>query len=120
MNPTQEQVMSTVRWVLAVGGSALGVSSAPWWANVSGLVIAAAPFVWGLIAHTPASMAMSVAELKDSRGMPAVKVLVAPTAPASLLALASDTSVPEVVHAATVSPSAPPPKDFYVTSRRES
>jgi len=62
-------------------------------------------------AHTEANMAQTVAATKGSDGQPALKVLVAPTAPKPLLDLASDTSVPEVVHAASVVPSAPPPKD---------
>jgi|HubBroStandDraft_5_1064220.scaffolds.fasta_scaffold123781_4 hypothetical protein len=62
-------------------------------------------------AHTEANMVQTVAATKGSDGQPALKVLVAPTAPKPLLALATDTSVPEVVHAASVDPAAPPPKD---------
>jgi hypothetical protein len=80
-------------------------------------------------ANTTSSLAQTVASTKDSEGQPAVKVLVSPTAPASLLQLASDTSVPEIVHAASVAPAAPPPKDPiypppdrgpYETRRRQS
>lgn len=75
---------------------------------------------WSLYRNTASGLTQTVASIKDDAGRPAVKVLVAPTAPQDLLKLASDTSVPEVVHAASVSPSAPPPKDPYVTSRRSS
>jgi hypothetical protein len=75
---------------------------------------------WSAAANTTSSLTETVAATKGSDGQPAVKVLVAPTAPKPLLDLATDTSVPEVVHAASVVPSAPPPKDPYQTSRRAS
>lgn len=75
---------------------------------------------WSLYRNTASGLTQTVASIKDDAGRPAVKVLVAPTAPEGLLKLASDTSIPEVVHAATVSPTAPPPKDPYVTARRMS
>jgi len=61
--------------------------------------------------NTTSNLAQVVAATKDSEGQPAVKIMVAPTAPQGLLDLATDTSVPEIVHAASVAPSAPPPKD---------
>jgi hypothetical protein len=79
--------------------------------------------------NTTSSLAQVVAATKDSEGQPAVKIMVAPTAPQPLLDLATDTSVPEIVHAASVAPSAPPPKDPiypppdhgpYATKRRQS
>jgi hypothetical protein len=69
--------------------------------------------------HTQSNLTQTVAAIKDDQGQPAIKVLVAPTAPQPLLDLATDTSVPEVVHAASVVPQAPPPK-IYDTSRRTS
>lgn len=71
-------------------------------------------------ANTNTNLTQTVASIKDDTGKPAVKVLVSSTAPQDLLALASNDKVPEVVHAATVAPSAPPPKDPYATSRRSS
>lgn len=66
---------------------------------------------WSAYANTTSNLTQTVASIKDDAGKPAVKVLVSSTAPQDLLALASNDKVPEVVHAATVAPSAPPPKD---------
>lgn len=85
---------------------------------VSVIVTLAGSAGWSLYRNTASGLTETVAAIKDDAGKPAVKVLVSSTAPQGLLALASDTSVPEVVHAASVSPSAPPPKDPYATSRR--
>jgi hypothetical protein len=71
-------------------------------------------------AHTESNLTQTVAAIKDDQGKPAVKIMVAPTAPQPLLDLATDTSVPEVVHAASVVAQAPPPKAPYETSRRPS
>lgn len=87
---------------------------------VSVLLSLAGAGAWSLYANKQSSLTQTVAGFKDDRGKPAVKVLVSSTAPEGLLKLASDTSVPEVVHAASVSPTAPPPKDPYATSRRAS
>ena len=87
---------------------------------VSVLLSLAGAGAWSLYANTQGSLAQTVASFKDDRGNPAVKILVGPTAPPALMALANDTSIPEVVHAATVSPTAPPPKDPCVTARRTS
>lgn len=118
MNPTQEQVMSTVRWVLAIGGTALGVSGASWWANVSGLIIAVAPFVWGLLAHTQAATVLAAAAI------PGVQVAATRAAPESVQKLANDPDVHDVVPIAvplpSTSPPKDPPKDPYVTARRAS
>jgi hypothetical protein len=73
---------------------------------------------WSLYRNTQSGLTQTVAAIKDDNGQPAVKVLVSPTAPQGLLNLASDTSVPAVVHAATVAATAPPPKAPYETSRR--
>lgn len=73
---------------------------------------------WSLYRNTQSGLTQTVAAIKDDAGKPAVKVLISPTAPQDLLKLASDTSVPEVVHAATVASTAPPPKAPYDTSRR--
>jgi hypothetical protein len=75
---------------------------------------------WSAYANTTSNLAQTVASTKNDKGEPVVKLLVSSTAPEGLLKLASDTSVPEIVHAASVSPTAPPPKDPYVTSRRTS
>jgi hypothetical protein len=75
---------------------------------------------WSLYRNTQSGLTQTVAAIKDDNGQPAVKVLVSPTAPQGLLQLASDTSVPAVVHAATVAATAPPPKAPYETSRRTS
>jgi hypothetical protein len=75
---------------------------------------------WSLYRNTVSGLTQTVASIKDDAGKPAVKILVSSTAPQSLLALAKDDNVPEVVHAASVAPAAPPPKDPYVTARRMS
>lgn len=62
-------------------------------------------------ANTTSSLAQTVAATKTSDGGPAVKVLVQPDAPVGLLDLASDDKVPQIVHAVSVMPTAPPPKD---------
>lgn len=62
-------------------------------------------------ANTNTNLTQTVASIKDSEGFPAVKVLVSPSAPQDLLSLASNDKVPEVVHAVSVMPTAPPPKD---------
>jgi hypothetical protein len=86
-----------------------------------GAVIASllASSAWSLYRNTATGLTQTVAGIKDEAGHPAVKVLISSTAPQSLLNLASDVSVPEVVHAASVAPSAPPPKTTYQTKRRD-
>ena len=96
--PNQEQFMSIVRWLLTFAGTALGFSSAPWWVNVSGLVLTVAPFIWGLLTHTQASTAVAAAAI------PGVQVAVSRDAPDSLQRLARDPSVPDVVPVSTLKP----------------
>lgn len=62
-------------------------------------------------ANTQGSLAQKVA------AMTGVKVAISPTAAPELLKLASDPSVPDIVHVDSVAPSAPPPKTYYGTGR---
>jgi hypothetical protein len=96
---------------------------------IAGLAATLVPLAWGLFIHSDSRVVQTASEVKGSDGLPAVKIMVAPTAPQPLLDLATDTSVPEIVHAASVAPAAPPPKDPiypppdrgpYDTKRRQS
>jgi hypothetical protein len=86
-------------------------------AGIAGVAGTLVPLVWGLYIHSNSKVVQTASEIKGSDGQPAVKVLIAPTASQPLLDLATDTSVPEVVHAASVVPSAPPPKDYQAALR---
>lgn len=79
---------------------------------VSVLLSLAGAGAWSLYANTQSSLAQTVA------AMPGVKVAVSPAAAPELLKLASDPTVPDVVHAEdSYSTSAPNP---YSTQRRKS
>lgn len=114
MNP---QLMSALRWGLTTFGSFLvtnGTVSASTWQQISGVIIAAAPFIWGLLAHTQAATALAAAAI------PGVQVAATRAAPASVQKLANDPNVADVVPVAVPLPSGSPPKDPYETTRRSS
>lgn len=87
--------------------------------NTIGSILAAfvAAGGWSAYANSTSNLTQTVAGIKDDKGRDALKILVSSTAPQDLLKLASNDEVPQVVHAASVAPSAPPPKDPYVTRR---
>lgn len=72
---------------------------------VSVLLSLAGAGAWSLYANTQGSLAQTVAAMKG------VKVAVSPEAAPELLKLASDKSVPDIVHVDSVAQTAPPPKD---------
>lgn len=114
MNP---QFMSALRWGLTSLGSFLvtnGTVSSSTWQQASGFIIAVAPFVWGLLAHTQAATALAAAAI------PGVQVAATRAAPESVQKLANDPNIADVVPVAVPLPSTSPPKDPYVTSRRAS
>jgi hypothetical protein len=120
--PTLAQIAPLIRIFLPVIVSLLAQYVGADAAQSIGSLIATLAGVtgWSLYRNTTSGLTQTVAAIKDDKGKPALKILVSPDAPQDLLKLASDTNVPEVVHAASVSPSAPPPKDPYVTARRTS
>lgn len=92
----QSQFMSLVKTLLGAAGGfviAKGWTDASTVASVSGAALMLAPLLWGLISHTDAANAQTVAAVDG------VKVVVAPNAPYALQALARDPSVKDIVKA---------------------
>lgn len=91
----QDQFLSWLRTTLGGVGylaTAYGVTSSSTVATVIGIVMAGAPYVWGIFAHDDAAKVLAAAAVE---GLEPIKVTSA--APASVQALANDRSVPSVV-----------------------
>lgn len=94
---TQDQFLMAVRWALNLLGGFLmthGYISDGFWEPLSGLVISAVPFIWGLFAHS------KVGTILAAQALPEVQGVITTATPAGA-ALADSVPSPQVVPAGT-------------------
>ena len=97
MTPNTEQLMSLLRAVLQIMGTALvahgtlGINAALW-EQISGGVLMLAPVIWGMFAHTDAAKIASVAAMPDVE-----KIVVQPLASDGVGAALADPTQTKVV-----------------------
>jgi hypothetical protein len=97
MTPNNEQLMSLLRTLLQIAGTAivahgtLGINGAMW-EQISGAVIMIAPIVWSMFAHTDAASIAKVAAMPDVE-----KIVVQPKAADDVGAALADPTQTKVV-----------------------
>lgn len=79
----QEQAKSAVRWLIATFGpyiTAHGYATSSSLELWGGLIVSAAPFIWGMFTHTQANAVAVVGEIAKDPASPVKGVITTPTA----------------------------------------